>query len=203
MIKYDRLQDLQEGGEDMDFGPYDSWKLGFWKGVAPSYVSSDILVYQLDKNGKVQVLVGARQNDPWKNSTTVPMGGYVDDKDVNLMTASLREVEEETGLEVKIEFYVGVYGPERFHYQFDGRNAVKTDETGHVRPVVANVFAGQAVGGKLKDTAEQKGLRWVDPEELAGQLLPFDHAVALADFLGAMRDGSAQTWRREALKLVR
>lgn len=190
----------------MDFGKFEIY--GFYKGVAPANTSSDILVYRYvaeppEWPRSLQVLVGSRQNDPWKNSTTVPMGGYVDDKDVNLMTASLREVEEETGLKVKIEFYVGVYGPERFHYQFDGRNAVKTNEKGHVRPVVANVFAGQAVGGKLKDTAEQKGLRWVYPMELAGKLLPFDHAVALADLLNALEDGSAKTWRKEALALVK
>lgn len=187
----------------MDFGKFDEWKLGLWKGVAPSYTSSDVLVYRQDDDGNVQVLVGLRQNEPWKNSTTVPMGGYVDDKDANILLASLREVEEETGLQVRAEFFVGIYGPERYHYDFDGKKAVKTGEKGHVRPVVANVVAGRAIGGDLKDTAEQKRLRWAYPEELAGKLMPFDHAKALADFLGALEDGSASTWRHEALQLVK
>ena len=181
----------------MDFGKFDKLKM------PASYVSSDVLVYRM-KNGKVQVLVGLRQNDPWKDSTTVPMGGYVDDKDVNVLLASLREVEEETGLKVKADFFIGIYGPERFHYKFDGTTiAIPTNEKGHVRPVVANCFAGRTTGGELKDTAEQKGLRWVDPSELAGVLMPFDHARVLADFLEALEDGSSATWRKQALRLVK
>lgn len=187
----------------MDFGDYDSWKLGKFEGVAPSYVSSDILVYRIDGDGEVQTLVGTRQNEPWKNCLTVPMGGYVDDKDKNIRMASLREVEEETGLVVRMEFFVGIYGPERYHYEFDGKRALWTGAKGHVRPVVAIVFAGRALGGKLNDTAEQHGIHWVYPEELAGDPMAFDHALALADFLMAMKDGSAFTWRKAALRLVR
>lgn len=169
----------------MDFGDFDKLR------KPTSYVSSDVLIYRRDLNGSLEVLTGRRQNDPWKNCLTVPFGGYVDPDDCSVVTASLREVEEETGLHLKITGFVGCYGPERFHYNFDGQRAIKTANSGHIRPVVALVFAGEAIGGELTDTAEQKGLCWVKPMNLGGMPMAFDHALALSDFLTTeRRDGA-------------
>lgn len=155
-----------------------------------AHTSSDLLVYRLRTvRGRrvVEVLCGERMNQPWNGCLTVPFGGYVDPSDVNLLTASKREVEEETGVLCKIRFFVGAYGPERWHHTWDGHRAHKTTDPAHMRPVVANVFAAQQMGGQLKDSAEQKGLHWAEPKTLTQKRLAFDHALALSDFLRILK----------------
>ncbi len=164
--------------------------------------SADIDIYRYDDNNEIEILTGIRQHEPWKNYITIPFGGHVKPLDQNLLEAAWREVKEETGLLVHINFLVGIYGPRRFHYILDGWHVVAAERD---RSSINHVFAGTVAGGTLTDSSEQKRLRWVRKESLfgAGRSIAFDHAKVLEDFLVALKDGSAKTWRHEALKLIK
>lgn len=171
-----------------------------------AHVSSDLIVYRMRtvrERQALEVLCGERINQPWNGCVTVPFGGYVDPSDVNLLTASQREVEEETGVICSIRFFVGAYGPERWHHTWDGRRAHKTTSPAHVRPVVANVFAARQIGGQLTDSAEQKGLHWVEPKTLTERTLAFDHALALSDFLRILKSLNSTYERRVLARFCR
>ena len=163
--------------------------------------SADILIYRHDDHGEIEVLAGVRQYEPWKGHTTVPFGGHIEPSDDNILEAAVREVEEETGLVVCIDFFVGIYGPKRRHYGLNSN--MEAVAIGDDRSSVSHVFAGRVAGGILGASAEQKNLRIVRPADLALVPMCFDHALVLSDFLSAMEDGSAKTWRREALKLIK
>ncbi|MFA5133994.1 MAG: NUDIX domain-containing protein [Patescibacteria group bacterium] len=162
--------------------------------------SADIIVYTCN-NGILEVLTGVRKHDPWKSCITVPFGGHVKASDSNVISTACREVFEETGLIVRPRFFVGIYGPERYHYSFDGRHALRLEQD---RSSVNHVFAGHITGGALlKESGEQGELKLIRPIELAGKQMCFDHALALADFLDAWECGSVLSWRHEALKLIK
>ena len=190
----------------MDFGDFEPLK------KPAAYVSSDVLIFRPgNEKEPLRVLTCIRQGEPWAGCLTVPVGGYIDPPDKNLRTAAEREVLEESGrtdrfvrdfgLVVAVEFIVGLYGPERWHHRLERTTipharesvrAVRTDQSGHVRPVVAAVLAGRVRKGELRDTAEQKGFCWMTPEEIAdcGKELAFDHALALYHFLQQVVYGS-------------
>ena len=162
-----------------------------------AYVGGSVIIHS--ENG---ILTCRRRGIPWLNYISVGFGGYVDPSDRNVLATAVREVKEETGLLVKIEFLVGIYGPECFHYSFhsyDGRYyAVAAKEAGHIRPVISFVFAGRPVEGELKDSTETAELCWRRPDELVGKNLAFFDALLLANFLNAgpaLRDMGKQFLR--------
>ncbi len=158
-----------------------------------SYVSADAIIFRRDDN---KLLVSERRGEPWNGCITLAFGGYVDPSDSNPLFTVQREVFEETGVNLSRIYLVGIYGPARYHHTLhrlgDGSLSARKELNikAHKRPVVAFVFAGQADNEPLKDTEEQKGLCWVDPLDLVGQRLAFDHAHALADFLSSKKFGS-------------
>lgn len=165
----------------MDFGKFPPLR------NPAAYVSADIIIWQ-PESGKI--LTGVRQNDPWKGYLTLMFGGYVDPGDQDPMHCALREAKEETGLEVEINGFVGMYGPERFRHRLRQIAATKTffaeatPEPAHIRPAVSIVFVGTVVGGMLKDTAEQKSVKWLRVEDVINrEFIAFDQARALADCL--------------------
>ena len=169
-------------------------------------VSSDALVYRGTTIDDVEILVATRQNEPWKGCVTGPFGGYIDPDDINPTTAAVRELTEETGLTAEVRFLIGIYGPERYHYTptIDERfvGALVTSQPAHVRPVVAFVFAAQVTGGVLGDTAEQKGMRWVRPDDLVGVDFAFDHARAITHFLMALSDTKRRRLAEAVLSFI-
>src|SRR6266568_6976333 len=89
-----------------------------------------------------QVLaVQRRDNSHWE-----PPGGVLE-LDEGIEDGLLREVREETGLQVKIEALTGAY-----------KNLP--------RGIVALVFRCRLVGGQLATSAETAQLRWLTPDEV-------------------------------------
>lgn len=164
----------------MDFGDYPTLK------NPAADVSADAIIYRPED---MKILVGVRKGEPWDGALTVCFGGYIDPTDASPIATVVREVREETGLEVTVQDLVRIYGPERYHHRLETFPpyapfcAVKTDKPAHVRPVVAVVFGATVKSGKLAQSAEQSDLHWIDPKELVGKILAFDHARALADFV--------------------
>jgi 8-oxo-dGTP diphosphatase len=78
----------------------------------------------------------------------------------------VREVREETGLEVEVVRLGGLYGrPDR-------------DPRGHT---VSAIYICRVVSGEAKGGDDAEEARWFTPEELRETPLAFDHAQVLAD----------------------
>ncbi|MFL6075056.1 MAG: NUDIX domain-containing protein [Mycobacteriales bacterium] len=69
----------------------------------------------------------------------------------------VREVREETGIEVEVVGLVGVYS--------DPNHVVEFDD-GEVRQQFSLCFRARPVGGRLAVSAESTDVRWVDPADL-------------------------------------
>lgn len=164
-----------------------------------AYVGGGVIVHS-----EKGILTCKRHGEPWDNYTSACFGGYVEPSDSNAVATAIREVKEETGLLVKIEFLLGIYGPECLHYTFFSENgryyAKATKYPGHIRPVISFVFAGRPVSGELKDSSETAGVCWKKPDDLVGENLAFFDALLLADFLNATPE--KRDLGKQALKLI-
>lgn len=105
-----------------------------------------------------------RRNEPFKGQWCLP-GGFVDVGE-SVEAAAVREMKEETGLDVKLERLVGVYSdPER-------------DPRGHS---VTVAFLASKAGGELRADDDAEDAKTLDPASVE---LGFDHAQVVADALG-------------------
>lgn len=114
-----------------------------------------------DGDGRV-LLQRRRDNDWW----ALPGGAM--DMDDSLPGAAVREVKEETGLDVEITGLVGTYT--------DPRHVIAYSD-GEVRRQFNVCFTAQVVGGTLAISDESTELRFVAPEELDS--LPMHHTQRL------------------------
>lgn len=103
-----------------------------------------------------------RDNDLW----ALPGGGM--DMADSLPGAAVREVKEETGLDVEITGLVGTYT--------DPRHVIAYSD-GEVRRQFNVCFTARVIGGRLAISDESTELRFVAPEELAE--LPMHHTQRL------------------------
>ncbi|MHA1881824.1 MAG: NUDIX domain-containing protein [Candidatus Thorarchaeota archaeon] len=127
-------------------------------------------------DGKRVVLI-KRGRDPFKGQWVFP-GGFVDYGET-VEDAAVREVMEETGLNVRLETILGVYSdPDR-------------DPRGHNVTVafIGHVIEGEPVGGDDADEAEWRNIETIIPEELA-----FDHGVILTDLKEWLQDKTRTFW---------
>ncbi len=166
----------------MDFGDFPKLK------YPHAYVVGEMIVTAFDDNQRI--LTGIRQDEPWKGSMSASFGGFLDPPDVSPLSAAMREVEEETGLIVQPRCLVGIYGPERHRYVFDGGvdRIRRLEDPADTRPVVSVCFWGVAVAGELRESDEQMHLAWRDVEEVAAhpERLGFDHARLIHDWYKGM-----------------
>ena len=105
----------------------------------------------IERDGKV--LMVRRAIEPGYGLWSIP-GGYVDRGEV-VEEAAVREVWEETGLQVEIQRMVGLFSE-------------------HDHPVVVAVFATREVGGNLKAGPETLELDFFSLDQLPGLAFPRD-----------------------------
>ncbi|WP_405820973.1 NUDIX domain-containing protein [Streptomyces sp. NBC_00838] len=114
-----------------------------------------------DDRGRV-LLQRRRDNDLW----ALPGGGM--DLGESLPGAAVREVREETGLDVEITGLVGTYT--------DPRHIIEYSD-GEVRRQFNVCFTARVVGGALAISDESTELRFVEPAEIGS--LPMHHTQRL------------------------
>lgn len=114
-----------------------------------------------DDTGRI-LLQRRRDNDLW----ALPGGGM--EMTDSLPGTAVREVKEETGLEVEITGLVGTYT--------DPRHVIAYAD-GEVRRQFNVCFTARVVGGQLAISEESTELRFVPPGELAD--LPMHHTQRL------------------------
>lgn len=118
---------------------------------AVNSVVPSVTVVIRDDNGRV-LLIHKVDNDLW----ALPGGGH--DPGESITNTAIREVKEETGLDVEITGLVGTY---------TNPNHVMAYDDGEVRQQFSLCFKGRWVGGDAHaDGTETKAAKWVDPGDL-------------------------------------
>ncbi|WP_030273486.1 NUDIX hydrolase [Streptomyces sp. NRRL B-24484] len=103
-----------------------------------------------DAEGRL-LLIHKTDNDLW----ALPGGGH--DIGESVADTVVREVREETGIDVEVAAVVGLYT--------DPRHVMAYDD-GEVRQQFSICFKARPVGGALRTSSESKEVRWVDPADL-------------------------------------
>jgi ADP-ribose pyrophosphatase YjhB (NUDIX family) len=116
----------------------------------PNSIVPAVTAVVLDEDAKV-LLILRSDSDRW----ALPGGGQ--DLGENLASAVVREVEEETGIEVEVTGIVGTYS--------DPRHVIAYDD-GEVRQEFSICFRARPTGGQLRDSSESREVRWVSAHEL-------------------------------------
>ncbi len=119
----------------------------------------------LDPEQENVVLI-KRRWPPFKGQWALP-GGFIEKSDKSPQEAVTREIEEETGLKLKIEGQIGIYGnPNR-------------DPRGRV---ITTAFFCSIIGSKeLRCSGESTELKFIPLKDLEGINLAFDHEFILKD----------------------
>ena len=97
------------------------------------------------------VLIRRRDNDLW----ALPGGGM--ELGESIVDAAVREVKEETGLDVEVTGLIGVYTNPRHVMAY-------TD--GEVRQQFSLCFTTRLVGGDLRVDSESTDIAWTDPQDI-------------------------------------
>lgn len=131
-------------------------------------VVPSVTVAVRDSEGRL-LLIHKVDNDLW----ALPGGGH--DPGETIVQTAVREVREETGVEVEITGLVGTYT--------DPRHVMAYDD-GEVRQQFSLCFTGRPTGGSAReDGIETKAVKWVEPADIdslhihRSMRLRIDHAL--------------------------
>ncbi|MFE7560067.1 NUDIX domain-containing protein [Kitasatospora sp. NPDC057500] len=97
------------------------------------------------------LLIHKTDNNLW----ALPGGGH--DIGESVADTVVREVREETGIDVEVDSVVGLYT--------DPAHVIAYDD-GEVRQQFSICFKARPVGGALRTSSESREVRWVDPADL-------------------------------------
>jgi ADP-ribose pyrophosphatase YjhB (NUDIX family) len=137
---------------------------------APAITSvvPSVTVAVRDTHGDI-LLIHRTDNDLW----ALPGGGH--DPGERIVDTAVREVKEETGIDIEITGLVGTYTDPRHVMQYDD---------GEVRQQFSLCFTARYIGGTAReDDVETRAVAWVDPatlDELSihpSMRLRIDHAL--------------------------
>lgn len=118
--------------------------------TANSVVPSSTAVVT-DQHDRI-VMVRRRDNDLW----ALPGGGM--DLGESIVQTAVREVKEETGLDVEVTGLVGVY---------TNPHHVMAYDDGEVRQQFSLCFTTQLVGGELAFDTESTDIAWIPADQIA------------------------------------
>lgn len=130
------------------------------------------VVIPVEEGHDNQFVLVRRANEPFEGSWALP-GGFVEIGET-LEEAALREVREETGLEIEISGLVGVY------------SAPDRDPRGHN---VSVAFLAHRISGSLRADTDASEVAPMRPESIH---LAFDHRRILEDALSMSRPDTSQ-----------
>lgn len=111
-----------------------------------------------------EIVLIRRKREPFRHRWAIP-GGHLEDGE-QVDEAAVREVKEETGLDVELDGILGIYDE-------PGR-----DPRGHV---ISVVYTATPNSGALQPSTDAEEAAWFDLEEIPEELA-FDHSTILADF---------------------
>ncbi|MET9416102.1 NUDIX domain-containing protein [Streptomyces klenkii] len=104
----------------------------------------------VDDAGRV-LIIHKTDNDLW----ALPGGGH--DIGESIADTAIREVREETGIDIEIERITGIY---------TNPHHVMAYDDGEVRQQFTICFRARPTGGALRGSQESKEVRWVPPADL-------------------------------------
>jgi len=123
-------------------------------------VAVDIIIEKENK-----LLLIRRKNEPYKYCKAIP-GGFVNEGE-RVEDAAMREIHEETNLEIEPTDILGVY------------SAPHRDPRGHV---ISVVFVGKIINGELKAGDDAEDFEWLSVKDLRNKRIAFDHTKILEDY---------------------
>ncbi|MFF7186252.1 NUDIX domain-containing protein [Streptomyces sp. NPDC008222] len=115
-------------------------------------VVPSVVAFVRDGTGRV-LMIQRSDNGRW----ALPGGGH--DIGETIADTVVREVREETGIEVEVGGLSGIYT--------DPGHVMRYDD-GEVRQQFSLCFWARPVGGRLRTSSETTQVRWVDPGDLPG-----------------------------------
>lgn len=127
-------------------------------------LTADSVIFYREE-GKTEVLLVKRKNDPYKGRWALP-GGFLEDEEP-LETGAQRELEEETGLKVENLQQIRAYG--------------KPDRDPRGRTVSVGFWGELKSKAKVKGNDDAAVADWFNIDELPE--LAFDHDEVLEDAL--------------------
>ncbi|MFF0613241.1 NUDIX hydrolase [Nocardia tengchongensis] len=119
---------------------------------APKANSLKVAVSALVRNDRGQVLMIHRTDN---GKASIPGGGMEFGETPS--QAVVREVEEETGIDVVVTGLIGIFS--------DPEHVIAYDD-GEVRQEFSICFTADPVRGNLRTSSESKAVDWVEPDDL-------------------------------------
>jgi 8-oxo-dGTP diphosphatase len=119
-----------------------------------------------------EVLLIKRKNEPFKDHLALP-GGFVNQGE-KVETAALREVSEETSLEIEPVDILVVYSDP------------KRDSRRHILTVV---FIGKILKGVPNPKDDSSEIQWIQLDDIQKKDLAFDHKQILSDYIQWRKTG--------------
>lgn len=133
----------------------------------PAVTVDGIIIF--DNNGEKEIALIQRKKDPFKDQYALP-GGFLEYGKETVEQALVREMKEETNLDVKPKRIVGVYSDP------------KRDPRGHT---VTIAFECEIVGDPKSYVAgdDAKNAKKIPLKEVSNMKLAFDHSVIVKDYI--------------------